>query len=367
MTSKNDQRTATIVELTSAPTRRKRGRPSKASLVAAAAEATLPPDQTIQVDLSSRSRPASHPTVPDLSGKDALFDGLIDDAMTAIEKGPHIPDQVLGRYAPLASLLRSVSFHEGRLLERGLAAVAAGHPDLEVLGKPLKLPLVEAAVQAISNNSWDVLEGVCFDCDMRTERTYRPDLVIVSRRTRKALVIDLKRSLAAYGDSARLADLKARMMAAGLILPDFLYKQHKRLSITDVDIAVIDGASRTSDHDQGIWKLTELDDLLGLSGAAAAMERLRSTFGERVRALIERQALGALGLQKQQPTASGTAPHHPGQQDGPQVGKAGRANDLQDGRRRDRQDAEDGRSSGEAPVARVVVGFARSASGSGSS
>lgn len=55
MTSKNDQRTATIVELTSVPTRRKRGRPSKASL-AAAAEAILPPEQVIRADLSSRSR-----------------------------------------------------------------------------------------------------------------------------------------------------------------------------------------------------------------------------------------------------------------------------------------------------------------------
>ena len=351
MTSKNDQRTATIVELTSVPTRRKRGRPSKASL-AAAAEATLPPDQAIPVDLSLPFHcPKSYPTVPDLSGEHALFDGLIDDAMTAIERGPNIPDQVLGRYAPLASLLRSVSFHEGRLLEKGLAVVAALHPDLQVLGKPLKLPLVEAAVQAISTNSWDVLEGVCFDADMGTDRTYKPDLVIVNRRTRKVLVIDLKRSLATYGDSTRLADLKARMMAAGLILPDFLYKQHKRLSITDVDIAVIDGASRKSDHDQGIWKLTEIDDLLGLPGAAAAMERLRSTFGERVRALIERRALGALGLQRPPPTTSSTTSHRPGKHDGPQVEKVGRA--------------EDGRRGSEAPIARIVVGFARSASGSG--
>ncbi|MCK8780773.1 hypothetical protein M0654_12335 [Rhizobium sp. NTR19] len=349
MTSKNHQRTATIVELTSAPTRRKRGRPPKASL-AAAAEAILPPNQVIPGDLSSRSRPASHPTVPDLSGKHALFDGLIEDAMMAIERGPHIPDQVLGRYAPLASLLRSVSFHEGRLLERGLAVVAALHPDLQVLGKPLKLPLVEAAVQAISTNSWDVLEGVCFDCDIGTERTYKPDLIILNRKTRKALVIDLKRSLAAYSDST-LADLTSRMMATGLILPDFLYKRHKRLSITDVDIAVIDGASRKRNHDQGIWKLTEVDELLDLPGAAAAMERLRSTFGERVRALIEQRALGALGLQQPSPTASGTSPNRPGKNDGPQAAKADRA--------------EAGRSSGEAPIARIVVGFARSASGPG--
>ena len=364
MTSRHDQRTATVVEFTSLPTRRKRGRPSKASLIAAASESR--PDQVLPVDLSSRSRPASHPTVPDLCGEHALFEGLIDDAMMAIEMGRVIPDQVLGRYAALASRLRSVSFHEGKLLERALAVIAALHPDLEVLDKPLKLPLVQAAVQAISTNRWEALAGVCFDADMATERTYTPDLVIVNRRTRKALVIDLKRSLAAYGGSTRLADLKSRMMAAGLVLPDFLYKQHKRLRITDVDIAVIDGASRTSDHTQGIWKMSELDDLLGLSGAAAAMERLRSTFGERVRALLERRAPGAIGLQTPSPITSSTASNRPVKHDGPGVGKTEEADDLQGGRRRDRQDAEDGRSSGEAPVARIVVGFARAASGSGS-
>ena len=365
MTSKNDQRTATIVELTSVPTRRKRGRPSKASLVAAAADSTRPPDQTIPVDLSSRSRgPKSCRKVPDLCGEHAAFDGLIDDAMTAIEKGPYIPDQVLGRYAPLASLLRSVSFHEGRLLERGLAVVAALHPDLEVLGKPLKLPLVEAAVQAISTNRWEVLDGICFDADAGTKGTYRPDLVIVNRKTRKAFVIDLKRSLAAYGEST-LADLTSRMMATGLVLPDFVYKRHKRLSISHVDIAVIDGSSRKSDHGKGIWKLSELDDLFGLPGAAAAMERLRSTFGERVRALIERQALAALGLQKPPPTASSTAPTRSRKHDGLGVGMTEETGDLQAGRRRDRQDAADGRSGKAAPVARGVVGFARSASGSG--
>ena len=364
MTSRHDQRTATVVEFTSLPTRRKRGRPSKASLIAAASESTQRPDQAVPVDLSSRSRPASHPTVPDLCGEDAPFDGLIDDAMTAIEKGPHIPDQVLGRYAPMASLLRSVSFHEGRLLERGLAVVAALHPDLEVLGKPLKLPLVQAAVQAISTNRWEALAGVCFDADMATERTYTPDLVIVNRRTRKVLVIDLKRSLAAYGDSTRLADLKSRMMAAALVLPDFLYKQHKRLKITDVDIAVIDGASRASDHAQGIWKLTELDDLLGLSGAAAAMERLRSTFGDRVRALLERRSPSAIGLQTPSLITSSTAPHRPGKPGGPRVGKIDRADDLQGARGHSGQSVEDGRSS-DAPIARIVVGFARSSSGSG--
>lgn len=365
MKPRNDQRTVTTVEFTSLPTRRKRGRPPKASL-SPVAEAIRPPEHDIRAKLSSRpSNSTAHHGAVDLWGDDVVFNRLLDDAMTSIEMGLSIPDQVLGRYAPLASLLRSVSFHEGRLLERALAVVAALHPDLEVLGKPLKLPLVQAAMQAISTNTWDVLEGVCFDADASTEGTYRPDLVILNRKTRKALIIDLKRSLAAYGASTRLADLKTRMMAAGLVLPDFLYKRHKRLSIGHVDIAVIDGASRSSDHGKGIWKLSELDELLDLPGAAAAMERLRSTFGDRVRALIEQQAVGALGLRKQPSIRSTPEPILVDQHDGPRVGDGKRADNIHGARGEGSPAAGDACSSDAAPVARILIGFARSTSGSG--
>jgi hypothetical protein len=361
MKPRNDQHTATIVEFTSLPTRRKRGRPSKASL-AANAEPVRLTQQDTRPDASLRSRRA-HAHRPVELDVGATFDGLVDEAIAAIETGPSNPDTVLGRYAPLASLLRSVSFHEGRLLERGVASVAALHPDLEVLGKPLKLPLVEAAMQAISTNSWDVLDGVCFDADARTEGTYRPDLVILNRRTRKALVIELKRSLATYGDSTRLAELKTRMMAAGLVLPDFVYKRHNRLSISSVDIAVIDGASRTSNHDKGIWKLSELDDLLDLPGAAAATEGLRSRFGERVRALIEHQAADALGLLK--PTARSPPQAVPSSQRSGQRVSESRNTNTTRGARGQEPDIEGSPNDGAVPYPRILIGFARSACMSG--
>ena len=69
MKPRNDQRTATIVEFTSLPTRRKRGRPPKASL-SPAAEA-IPPEQNIRAKLSARrSNSTAHHGAVDLWGDD---------------------------------------------------------------------------------------------------------------------------------------------------------------------------------------------------------------------------------------------------------------------------------------------------------
>ena len=86
------------------------------------------------------------------------------------------------------------------------------------------------------------------------------------------------------------------MMTSALVLPDWLYKHHKKLMIDTVGVAILDGASRPSDHKQGVWALDEVDDLLGITGAAAAMAELRRRFALRVQQLLEHETRKALGL-----------------------------------------------------------------------
>jgi hypothetical protein len=80
-----------------------------------------------------------------------------------------------------------------------------------------------------------------------------------------------------------------------MILPDWLYKTQKKLMVDSVGIAIVDGASRPSDHDQGFWGLSDIDDLLEIDGAAACMAELRKQFGARVQTLLETEARKALG------------------------------------------------------------------------
>jgi hypothetical protein len=226
----------------------------------------------------------------------AQFESLAETAAATIAESEPVCDEVLGCFVGLASRIRSVSFHEGKLLEQGLLAIASAHPDLLVLSQGLRLPIVPAALEALKANDWKALEGLSFDAEARTRKCYTPDLVIVNRRKRTALVIDLKRSLASYGDTNRMDALTCKMMAAALVVPDWLYREHKRLAVDAVGIAIIDGASRPSAHEKGIWALSEIDALLEIEGAAAAMSDLRERFAVRVRAILDATAREALGL-----------------------------------------------------------------------
>lgn len=237
-----------------------------------------------------------HANIVRYSEVDADFDLLIEKAVAAIADGEPVEDEILGRYVNVASLVRAVSFREGKLLEQAIERLSRVNPDLVVLMQSIKLPLVKAAIEAVAGNDWRHLEEVRLDCEAPAKGSYTPDLIIVNRVKHSAFILDLKRSLASYGDTNRLDELKLRMMASAMVLPDWLYKTQKRLMVDAVGVAIVDGASRPSDHAAGVWALSEIDDLLEIDGAAACMAELRQRFGRRVQQLLEAEARRALGI-----------------------------------------------------------------------
>ena len=107
------------------------------------------------------SRP--HPVLPGSPGsglayaidRDAVMPDLqtlIGNAIQTIEATQPAPDAILGGFVRLTSLCRSVSFHEGKLLESALIRLAEANPDLVVLSQGLRLPLTKAAVEAVASN-----------------------------------------------------------------------------------------------------------------------------------------------------------------------------------------------------------------------
>lgn len=242
------------------------------------------------------------------------LDLLIERAIAAIAEGEPTEDAILGHYVHIASLVRAVSFREGKLLEQAVERLAKANPNILVLTQSLKLPLVKAAMEAVSGNDWTSLEGIKLDCEAPAKGSYTPDLIVVNRARHTAYILDLKRSLASYGDTNRLEELKVKMMAAAMVLPDWLYKTQKRLMVDAVEVAIVDGASRPSDHASGVWALSEIDDLLEIDGVAACMAQLRRRFGQRVQQLLEAEALKALGLDRvamTDMTSDVTAPTRP--------------------------------------------------------
>ena len=219
---------------------------------------------------------------------------LVGNAIQTIEATQPAPDAILGGFVRLTSLCRSVSFHEGKLLEAALIRLAEANPDLLVLSQGLRLPLTKAAVEAVANNPVEKLRSLTLDSEVAARACYTPDLVIVDRARSSAMLLDMKRSIVSYADTNRLEELKAKMMAAALILPDWLYRERKRLYVDQVAIGIVDGASSTSDHDNGIWRLADIDGLIDVEGAAAAMDAMRHQFGARVQRLLREEARLAL-------------------------------------------------------------------------
>lgn len=237
-----------------------------------------------------------HPHIVRFAEVEADLDLLIDRAIAAIADGEPVEDEILGHYVHIASLVRAVSFREGKLLEQAVERLAKANPNIVVLTQSLKLPLVKAALEAVSGNDWQSLDGIKLDCEAPAKGSYTPDLILVNRARHTAYILDLKRSLASYGDTSRLDELKLKMMASAMVLPDWLYKNHKRLMVDTVEVAIVDGASRPSDHASGIWALSEIDDLLEIDGVATCMAELRLRFGRRVQQLLEVEASKALGV-----------------------------------------------------------------------
>ncbi|WP_290775964.1 hypothetical protein [Hoeflea sp.] len=203
----------------------------------------------------------------------AFINELVEGPMSA----EAFTQALSGGIADLATTLRSLPALEGRLIEFGIAAVARCNPDLKVLTQNLRLPVSPTALKLVELNHAENFRALTFDSDMGGRKTYTPDLVILNERTGTAHIVDAKRSVYTY-DRVRLDDLQNRMKAAGLVLPDFLYKEHKRLVTKEVRVVILTADNRKTDLNGGIWHISQLDHLVEVEGAGAAIARLQTEF-----------------------------------------------------------------------------------------
>jgi len=187
-----------------------------------------------------------------------------------------------GNAEALSWIGRSISVQEGILIEASIAEVARQESQHLVL-TGLKLPVLQEALNLVSRHHHDQVCDLSVDADAKAVQSYFPDLVIVNRTDRSGIVIDIKRSLAGYGGSGKLAELQLKMAASALALPDVLWRDHKRTSIDKIGTAIIDASRKDDDVDSGLWSLAGLDRLLGCSGTGRIAEMTIDAFREGVR------------------------------------------------------------------------------------
>jgi hypothetical protein len=170
---------------------------------------------------------------------------------------------------------------EGRLLEDSIAMAVRRHPDL-VLLPPKPMPIVPAAQEMLKRTPADQLKGVRVPARVHATETYRPDLFIVNRTRHSGLILDIKRSLASYRPQ-EIDRLRFRMLAVAAVAAEWV-AEHQHTLLVEVETAIIDGADEVSDPERGVFRLSEIDLLLEIEGAAASISRVRQAFSSRVRA-----------------------------------------------------------------------------------
>ncbi|MGE0856676.1 MAG: hypothetical protein AB7L18_11370 [Hyphomicrobiaceae bacterium] len=221
------------------------------------------------------------------------FEVLIDRAIASIRAAGDRLDPVFGAFAELNTIVRAVTYHEGKLLEWGVARLAAENSALVQMSPETALPIVPAAVELLKRNEWAGLEGLRLRSEVHTTTTYAPDLFLVDRDRHCALILDVKRSLASYPER-KLNMLRRRMMAAALTAGDWLHIEGRVAGVSRVDIAIIDGSSERRDRVSGVFALDEIGDLIGVADAGDAMLELRANFAHRVQDEVEASCRRAL-------------------------------------------------------------------------
>jgi len=216
---------------------------------------------------------------PDLKQR---LDDLIDETVASSLSAEALAQSLAGGMDEIATMVRAIPGHEGRLIERGIALVARCNPHLVVLTQNLRLPVTSAALQLVGLNDPRNYRALTLDADHGGRKTYTPDLLIVNTATKIAHVVDAKRSLISY-ESTRIDELKRRMLAAALVVPDLLYKHHHRLVAEEVRIVILNAENRKTDIDAGIWPMSHLDHLVEVAGAGEAIGSLQQAFRSRIK------------------------------------------------------------------------------------
>nr|CAD6630599.1 hypothetical protein RNT25_04467 [arsenite-oxidising bacterium NT-25] len=209
------------------------------------------------------------------------FDALVEELAHAAFSVDAIATGLNTSLDNIGTIVRSVPSHEGRLLERGIAMLAGFNPDLVVLTQNIRLPVSKAAVELVEMNRPAQYRSLTLDADCSGRKSYTPDLIVLNSRTRVAHVVDVKRSLNSY-ETSRITDLKTRMLAASLIVPDLLYKEHRRLVAEDVRVVILNAENQRTDIEGGVWPLSHLDHLLEITGAGEMMKSLQQAFRQRI-------------------------------------------------------------------------------------
>lgn len=204
---------------------------------------------------------------------------LVEESIRAVLSGETRDDVTFGDYASLVGFCRSTVMQEGRLLEMAIEQAIQRNPDLKLLPTS-PMPIVPAAQEMLKRTPPDEIKGVRFPSRVHATESYKPDIFVVNRTRHSGLILDVKRSLGSYRPQ-EVDRLRFRMLAVAAIATEWV-AEHQGPLLVRIETAIIDGADEVSDPEHGVFRLSEIDELLECDGAAEYVRQVREAFSERV-------------------------------------------------------------------------------------
>src|SRR5690606_23065391 len=133
----------------------------------------------------------------------------------------------------------------------------------------------------------DEIKGVRFPSRVHATESYKPDLFVVNRQNHSGLILDIKRSLGSYRPQ-EVDRLRFRMLAVAAIAPEWVAERQGPL-LVKIETAIVDGADEMSDAERGVFRLSEIDDLIECEGAAGFVRKVRDAFSGQVQEELARR------------------------------------------------------------------------------
>jgi len=190
-------------------------------------------------------------------------------------------DPVLGSSSTLATFYMMFPRNDGVAQEKILGLIAQHVEELTVINSGLKFGIDPKYLSLIQSNDLARLAGLQADYDAEPRGpTYRPDTLIVNRKTNAACLVDFKRQVSTI-ETTKLNRIADNLTIARAQVRDFLYKKHRRMTIDEgsVSWAIIDCSDQTDlpprFKEAGVFELDSLDTICGAKNIAASYRLAR--------------------------------------------------------------------------------------------
>ena len=172
------------------------------------------------------------------------------------------------------------------LIQEALAVIIAHSAMIDYCNIPTQLPVTNTALKIIETHPNSDFEIISYDKNDLSGDFYIPSILGIHEPSRTVL-------MGSVGDFAMMAksdiqELKQQMMAAALVLPDYLAQANICKCTDTVELALIDISKTPNAAERQFWPLQNIDDLLCVSGAAQAIHDIRNMLAHSTSALIKR-------------------------------------------------------------------------------